>query len=286
MCQIKSGIVLKNKVFMPLDYDSHEEMLKELKLIDKDNKPEFVRVEIIPIDRDIFNHDLKNWQLKVDQDFKPEWFSEKFAEIEMKEQLKNWWSERFLINRELAEIKEGRWFLKNGKVDIIKGNTLIEQMWESSQVGVMRESSQVGVMRESSQVREMWESSQVGVMRESSQVGVMWGSSQVREMWGSSQVGVMWESSQVRVMRGSSQVREMRESSQVRVMRGSSQVREMRESSQVREMRESSQVGVMWESSQVREMWESSQVKDCKGETPIIYTPDKSIKLKIWKPKT
>ena len=85
MCQIKSAIVLKDKVFCPWDYDGHEEMIRELKLNDKTISPDFVRVEIVPIDGNIFNHDLKNWQLKVDQDFRPEWFNEKFAEKELKE---------------------------------------------------------------------------------------------------------------------------------------------------------------------------------------------------------
>ena len=159
MCQFKSAIVLKNKVFMPLDYDSHEQMLKELGLNDKTSSPEFVRVEITPIDGNIFNHDLNNWRLKVDQDFRPDWFSEGFAEKEIKKVLPKLFAERFLIDKELKEIKEGRWFLKNGKVDVLLGNSLIEQMWESSQVGVMWESSQV---------KEMRGSSQVGVMRESS----------------------------------------------------------------------------------------------------------------------
>ena len=58
MCQVKSGLVLKDKVFMPLDYDSHEDMIKELKLKDTTQSPDFVRVEIIPKDGDLFNHNL------------------------------------------------------------------------------------------------------------------------------------------------------------------------------------------------------------------------------------
>jgi hypothetical protein len=184
MCQFKSGIVLKDKVFCPLDYDSHEEMIKELKLKDDTTSPNFVRVEIIPADGNIFNHDLKNWQLKVDQDFRPDWFSEKFAETEMKKALKDVFNSRFLIDREIKEISEGRWFLKNGKVDFLLKTAFIEQMRESSQVGTMRGSSQVGTM---------WESSQVGTM---------WGSSQVKEMRGSSQVKEMRESSLLKDYKG------------------------------------------------------------------------------------
>src|ERR1700750_291455 len=70
---------------------------------------------------------------------------------------------------------------------VTRGTATIE-MWESSQVDVMRESSQVKVMRQSSQVNVMRKSSQVKEMRESSQVNVMWESSQVNVMRGSSQV--------------------------------------------------------------------------------------------------
>ena len=137
MCQFKSGLILKDKVFMPLDYDSHEEMIKELKLKDDTKSPDFVRVEIIPIDGNIFNHDPNNWQLKVDQDFKPDWFSEKFAETEMRKALQELFNNRFLIDKDIKEIKEGRWFLKNAKVDKVCGNAIIEQMRGSAQVKEM-----------------------------------------------------------------------------------------------------------------------------------------------------
>jgi len=80
MCQLKSAIVLKDKIFMPLDYDSHEQMISELKLDDSTKSPDFVRVEMVPKDDDIFNHNLDNWELEVDQDFLPEWFNKKLAE--------------------------------------------------------------------------------------------------------------------------------------------------------------------------------------------------------------
>jgi hypothetical protein len=125
MCKFKSALVLKNKVFMPYDYDSHEQMIDELKLNDKTNSPEFVRVEIVPIDNNIFNHDLKNWQMKVDQDFRPDWFSEKFAEKEMKEELQKFFAERFVIGRTLAEIKEGKFFVgSGGTIQNVSGGTI------------------------------------------------------------------------------------------------------------------------------------------------------------------
>jgi hypothetical protein len=277
-----SGIILyKNRklIYDPFS-DSHEDLIRKSGLNDSTDRPNFVRLELLPKNGDICNQDLDNWYLKVDQDLRPDWFDPEIAEAMMREALQKVWAEAFTIGGEYDEIKDR-------KIRIVKDARIINLI--NSQVGEMWGSSQVGKMRESSQVGEMWESSQVGEMWESSQVGEMWGSSQVGEMRGSSQVGEMRGSSQVGKMRESSQVGEMRESSQVGEMWGSSQVGEMRESSQVGEMWESSQVGEMWESSLIRVFSKHTVIKNMNdssilvgyyGDNPIIIAPNQKIKIK------
>ena len=111
MCKFMSGIVLKNKLIYDIDIDSHEDLLKKANLNDGTINPNFVRVELLPEDGDVFNHDLKNWKLKVDQDFRPDWFDDKEAEKEMKLAIKEVFEQRFIVNRVVKEIKEGRWFV-------------------------------------------------------------------------------------------------------------------------------------------------------------------------------
>ena len=127
MCSIKSAIVLKDKVFMPLDTDSHEDMIKELGLCDKTNSPDFVRVEIVPDDGDLFNHESANWKFRVDQDFIPEWYSKDFAEAETRKELQRWFRERFLIDAKLTKINGGRWYLKNGQVDTVSKDAVLSE---------------------------------------------------------------------------------------------------------------------------------------------------------------
>ena len=146
MCNIKSAIVLKNKIYCPLDFDSHTEMLEKLGIKDTRMNPDFVRVEMIPADGDLFNHDLANWKLKVDQDFRPDWFCEGEVAESMKRYLGEFFDKRFIIDKTVDEVNEGRWFLKNGMIQKASGNAILEQM------------------RWNSQVREMWGNSQVGVM--------------------------------------------------------------------------------------------------------------------------
>jgi hypothetical protein len=189
MCNFMSAVLTKEKLYYHLDMDSHEDIIQHFELKDTYSPGgvvrdvNLVRLELTPKDSDICNHNLDNWQLRIDQDIRPDWLDLVKAEKLMKDAVQVFFKERFAIDCEIAEIKEGFWrAFKNAKVGT---------MWGSSQVGTMRESSRVG---------EMWGSSQVGTMWESSRVGEMWGSSQVGEMRESSQVGTMWGSSQVTIV--------------------------------------------------------------------------------------
>jgi len=182
MCQFFSGIITREKTLWSYETDGHEEIIKKYGLNDNTRNPDFVRVELIPKDGDIFNHKLSNWVLQVDQDHQPDWFSEKFAEEEMKKAIRKVFKKCFLIDKQIDKMKDEQFrFAKNVIIDIME-NSNVGEMGGSSNVGVMRESSNVGEMGESSNVGEMWDSSNVGEMWDSSNVGVMRGSSIIRKL--------------------------------------------------------------------------------------------------------
>ena len=77
MCQLKSCLVLKDRVFCP-DYDSHQQMLKKLGIEDNylHASKTFVRVELLPPNANTrsLREPLDRWTLRVDQDITPEWW--------------------------------------------------------------------------------------------------------------------------------------------------------------------------------------------------------------------
>ena len=260
MCRFKSGILLKDRVYIS-DGDSHSDMLEELGIADTRQNAErvFVRAELYPEDGDVFSP-IDQWKWNVDQDILPEWYVEEYEKHRFVEAVKKWAEQHIIIGQDGLTLTTGKsYYLKDCKNIELSGDCFVTLL-DNSQVSVMRGSSQIGEMWDGSQVSKMWDSSQVSEMRDNSQVSVMWDSSQVSVMRDSSQVSVMRDSSQVSVMRGSSQIGEMRDNSQVSVMRDSSQVSVMRGSSQVSVMWDSSQVSVMRGSSQIGEMWDGSQV--------------------------
>ena len=114
MCRMKSGIILKDRVFVP-PYDSHTKMLEELEIEDtKANAGRlFVRAELYPKDGDI-RSDVNSWVFNVDQDIVPDWFVTEYEEERMIEAVEKWKSEKVRVYtpEELKEIlRKHRLFL-------------------------------------------------------------------------------------------------------------------------------------------------------------------------------
>jgi hypothetical protein len=97
MCNVKSGIILKDRVFVPA-YDSHEKMLKELGIKDDRRTPNFIRVELSPIDGDMFTA-VEDWKYRVDQDFRPDWYVPEVDEKRMRAAVKEWYDEHVFIRK-------------------------------------------------------------------------------------------------------------------------------------------------------------------------------------------
>lgn len=92
MCQLKSCLVLKDRVFCP-DYNSHQFMLEELGIEDDylHASKTFVRVELMPPDNTkSLMEPLDRWTLKVDQDIVPEWWDEKADRQRVEEAVEIW----------------------------------------------------------------------------------------------------------------------------------------------------------------------------------------------------
>ena len=108
MCQFKSALVLKDKIFLP-DYDSHDKMLQELGIEDNFTNASkvFVRVELSPAGGDIFS-DVGGWKLTVDQDILPDWWNENEYLFKLKA-LVSTWMQKHTISAGNREVTGGVW---------------------------------------------------------------------------------------------------------------------------------------------------------------------------------
>jgi len=154
MCNFLSAIVTKNDFYYNVFEDSHEKIIERYRLNDNGCDPEFVRVEITPQDGTIGNINIDNWKLRVDQDYTPDWFDVREVEILAKKELQRVFDKYFVVDASLKILEDRKIrVLFNSKVERLK-NTLVTEMFGSSQVTTMCGSSQVTEMFGSSQVKK------------------------------------------------------------------------------------------------------------------------------------
>lgn len=172
MCRFKSGIILKDRVFIP-DYDSHTEMLEELKIADtKDNaKRLFVRAELVPPDDNVFAP-LSEWEYRVDQDILPDWYVAEVDEKHMRNAVTEWAKEHIHIGEEIDTIDSGTHWIKDCKIGTICGSAKIEIICGFSEVGTIYGSAEVGTICGSAEVGGICGSAKIGTIYEFATVEV------------------------------------------------------------------------------------------------------------------
>ncbi|MBQ7347771.1 MAG: hypothetical protein IJW55_07425 [Clostridia bacterium] len=226
MCKLKSAIALKDRIFMP-DYDSHSDMLKELGIEDDfiGASKKFVRVELSPADGDPFS-DIDTWALKVDQDIRPDWFSEEEYKPKIVEAVKAWAKNHIFVGIDGLKLNTGtNYYIKDCKNVEIGGSAQVENIGGSAQVENICGSAQVENIGGSAQVKYIGGSAQVENIGGSAQVEYICGSAQVKYICGSAQVENIGGSAQVKYIGGSAQVEYICGSAQVEYICGSAQVK-------------------------------------------------------------
>lgn len=142
MCQLKSCLVLKNRVFCPA-HDSHQDMLKELGIEDNETNAmkTFVRVELTPPEATSNYFDdkyftslqapLSEWKLVVDQDILPDWWEPAIYRRAIEEEVQKWLNKYVLINQENKTIvgngHKDKYYLYNCKyISLIDTNSVMK----------------------------------------------------------------------------------------------------------------------------------------------------------------
>ena len=197
MCRFKSGIILKDRVFIP-DYDSHTEMLEELKIADTEDNAErlFVRAELVPPNDDIFTPE-SSWKYYVDQDILPDWYVAEVDEMRMREAVTAWAKEHIHVGEKIERIDSGTHWIKDCEVRYICGSAEVGYIYDSAKVGNICGSAEVGNIYGSAEVGNICDSAEVGYICDSAKVGYICGSAKVGYIYDSAKVGYIYGSAKV-----------------------------------------------------------------------------------------
>ena len=167
MCNFFSCIVMKNKrVVWEAGINNHHEIVEKYEIPDNEEdqqKMQFARVEILPPTGEdgVFDKNIGNWTLTVDERIRPEWFSpshEKAAFCALKECLAVCIIDGITVDKIID--KRGL-FVRNSTIKMLDSST-VQEMWGSSTVHKMLGSSTVHKMLGSSTVNVYSERATIG----------------------------------------------------------------------------------------------------------------------------
>ena len=203
MCKLKSGIILKDSVFVP-DYDSHTNMLEELKIDDtRENASRlFVRAELYPKNGDVFS-DIETWTFRVDQDIIPDWFVEEYDKSRMVDAVKKWSMNRIHIGIDNLTLNDGEChFVKDCKNVNICGSATVNRICGSATVDSIFDSATVKNIYGSTTVKNIYGSATVDSICDSATVNRICDSSLIitsrRRKWNNLHSVILLDSSTIK----------------------------------------------------------------------------------------
>ena len=254
MCKLKSAIAFKDRIFMP-DYDSHSRMLEELGIKDDylGASKKFVRVELSPADGDVFS-DIDGWELTVDQDIRPEWFSEDECKAKMIEAVKEWAKTYLHIGIDGLKITSGEnHVIKDCKNVEISGSATVENICGSATVKNICGSATVERICDSATVKNIC------------------GSATVKNICGSATVERICDSATVKYICDSATVKNICGSATVKNICGSATVERICDSATVKYICGSATVEYICGSATVERICDSATVKYIYGSATVKY---------------
>ena len=271
MCQLKSGIILKNKVFVP-EYDSHTEMLEELGIKDDclNASKTFVRVELLPADNDM-SSDIDTWELNVDQDIIPEWYDEDTYKPQVVEAVKAWAKDHVHIGVDNLKISTGRnHYIKNCKDVEIYGNATVKHICGSATVENICDSATVENICGSATVENICGSATVENICGSATVENICDSATVKYIYGNATVENIYDNATVESIYGNATVESICDSATVENIYDSATVKYICGSATIKNAKGLSVIvgsRYGWNKKDTLVLTENATFKDCQSKT-------------------
>ena len=176
MCKLKSMIALKDRIYIA-EHDSHQNMLNEIGIKDDylGASKKFVRLELSPPDGDPFS-DVETWQLNVDQDIRPEWYSDEEYKPMAVEAVKEWAKTHIFVGVDGLKLDIGsNYYIKDCKYIEIYGSASVKNICGSASVKNICDSARVKNICGSARVENIFDSASVKSIRGSASVEKAYG---------------------------------------------------------------------------------------------------------------
>ncbi len=225
MCRFKSGIILKDRVFIP-EYDSHQKMLDELGIDDNSQNAErlFIRAELVPKGIDVFS-DINDWKFVVDQDILPDWYVEDYDKQRMIEAVKEWAKNHIHIGVDNLEITSGDGhYIKDCKNVVISGNAIVNRICGNATVNCIYDNAIVNCIYSNAIVERIYGNAKVSDISGYAKVKCIYGNATIRCIHDNATAEDISDNATVETIRGRATIKYICDNATIKTAKGQSTI--------------------------------------------------------------
>ena len=205
MCMLKSGLILKDDVFIP-DYDSHEEMIKELKLKDDGQNTNFIRAEFSPPDGDVFAP-IDTWKLKIDQDILPKWYATEIDNERFIAAVREWVKKHVITGGVVDEIKDGVFYIKDATIKNVCGSATIEYVHGSAMIKNVCGSAMIKNVCGSATIEYVHGSAMIKNVYDNATIEYVHGSATIEHVYDNAMIEYVYDNATIEYVHGSAMIK-------------------------------------------------------------------------------
>ena len=265
MCQMKSGIILKDRVFIP-DYNSHTDMLAELGISDTRQNAErlFIRAELLPPDGDVFAP-VEEWKFHVDQDILPDWYVEQVDKDRMISAVKEWAKDHIHIGVNGLGISQGsEHYIKDCKNVVVHDSASISEVCGSASISEVCGSASI---------REVCGSASISEVCGNASISNVCGNASISNVYDNASISNVCGNASISEVCGSASISEVCGNASISYVYDNASISNVYDNASISYVCGNASISYVYDNASISYVYDNASVSEVKGHASIANSP-------------
>ena len=283
MCQMKSGIILKDRVFIP-DYNSHTDMLAELGISDTRQNAErlFIRAELLPPDGDVFAP-VEEWRFHVDQDILPDWYVEQVDKDRMISAVKEWAKDHIHVGVDGLRISQGsEHYIKdcknvvvcgNASISRVCGNASISRVCGNASISEVYGNASISYVYDNASISYVYDNASISCVYGNASISKVYGSASISCVYGGASISEVYDNASISEVYDNASISEVYGSASISYVYGSASISYVCGNASISEVYGNASISYVYGSASISEICGNASISEVKGQAFIANSP-------------
>ena len=283
MCQMKSGIILKDRVFIP-DYNSHTDMLAELGISDTRQNAErlFIRAELLPPDGDVFAP-VEEWKFHVDQDILPDWYVEQVDKDRMISAVKEWAKDHIHVGVDDLRISQGNeHYIKdcknvvvcgNASIRNVYGNASISKVYGNASIRNVYGNASISKVYGNASISNVYGNASISYVYDDASISEVYGNASISEVYGNASISNVYGNASISYVYGNASISKVYGNASISYVYDDASISEVYGNASISNVYGNASISYVYGNASISKVYGNASISEVKGHAFIANSP-------------